>query len=489
MTPDNIPAILVKKCSGTISYFLSMLFNLSISTNQVPWQWKLSLIAPIHKKGSKNLAKNYRPIALTSVICRILEKILSLNIIQHLYQNNLISHNQHGFLPRRSSSTQLLQAINNWFESLHNKHSVNVVYTDLAKAFDKVSHSKLLEVVRSYGIGGKVYDWLQTYLTNRVQSVVLKNTRSSTKLITSGVPQGSVIGPLLFLLYIDDISRLTSPLSTVCLFADDAKVYSSNAVDLQASLDSAAHFFKSRQLELALDKCELLTVGRSDNPVCFDLEGVTIGNTDTAKDLGIWISYDLTWKTHVNKISSSAYQRANHILRSFRSSNVWTLMKAYTTYIRPTLEYATTVWSPYLKQDKIKIEGVQRFFTRKVCQRCQIKYESYKDRLYKLNINSLEYRRVEFDLLFLYKLLNDLLDISANDFFYFYETHHNTRSHNKRIRPKLPLGKLNQNNFFTNRCATIWNLLPAEIVLAPNYNIFKGRLKRFNLRNVTKLLF
>ena len=488
-TPDDIPAILVKKCARYISKFLSMLFNLSIRTNQVPWQWKFSLVTPVHKKGSKNVVNNYRPIALTSVICRLLEKILSLRILQHLSDNRLLSSNQHGFLPGRSSSTQLMDAIHSWYESCNRKHSVNVVYTDLAKAFDKVSHPKLLEVVRSYGICGDVYNWLQVYLTNRIQSVIIKNVQSSPEMVTSGVPQGSVIGPLLFLLFIDDISSVSSASSTVCLFADDAKIYSTNTVGLQASLDTMSTFFKSRQLKLAPEKCELIKIGRTASPVSFEIDDVSIRHTDTVKDLGVWISNDLKWETHVNKISSLAYQRANHILRSFYSTNVWTLLKAYKTYIRPTLEYATTIWSPYLTKDKKMIERVQRYFTRKVCQRCRIPYASYKDRLSKLNIRSLEYRRVEYDLLFLYKIVNGLLDVNAAKFFDTTEAHHNTRSHDLRIRSKLPLKSLSQSNFFSNRCASIWNLLPSDIVRAPTYRVLRSRLKCFDLYTVCKVLF
>jgi hypothetical protein len=488
-TPEDIPAILVKKCREPLAKFLSLLFNLSINTNQIPWQWKFSLITPIHKKGSKNLTKNYRPIALTSVICRILEKLVSLSILGHLDSNKLLSPNQHGFLPRRSSSTQLLEAILNWFQSLDKNKTVTVVYTDLAKAFDKVSHSKLLQVLKSYGICGRTYNWLESYLTDRVQSVVLKNTRSQPLPVTSGVPQGSVIGPLLFLLYIDDISSVSSNNSTVCLFADDAKIYSSDATDLQISLDRISEFFRSRQLQLAPDKCELLVLGKTADSTSFHLEGTTIRHEDSVKDLGIWISHDLKWETHIKKIAKSAYQRANHILKAFRTTNVWTLMKAFKTYVRPMLEYGTTTWSPYLKQDKTTLDSVQRFFTRKVCQRCRIPYTSYEDRLLKLNTRSLEYRRLEFDLLFLYKMLNSLIDIKTTDFFSFFDIHYNMRSHTKRIRSKLPQKNEKQRNFFCNRCVPIWNSLPSEIVTSPTYSAFRVRLKRFDLNTIVNLLF
>ena len=488
-TPEEIPAIVVKKCCGSISKFLSLFFNLSINTAQIPWQWKFSIITPVHKKGSKNLANNYRPIALTSVICRILEKIISLDIIEHLNLHNLISKNQHGFLPRRSSSTQLLEALNDWLNSCNNKQSVNVVYTDLSKAFDKVSHPKLMEVIKSYGICGNTYNWLQTYLTNRLQSVVLKEYISESLPVTSGVPQGSVIGPLLFLMYIDDISKVCSEKSIVSLFADDAKIHSSDAADLQESLDHMSHFFRSRQVDLAHEECKLLVVGKPDEHVSFNFEGTSIMHTNSIKDLGIWISHDLKWKTHVNKISSNAYLRANHILRSFCSSNVWTLMKAYKTYVRPMLEYGTEIWSPYLIEDKTRIERVQRYFTRKTCRRCKIPYSSYRDRLYKLNIQSLEYRRIESDLLFLYKIIHNLIDVSTTNFFSFHKHTHNTRSHNKQILPILPQNTLSQKYFFSNRCAPIWNSLPSKIVTSPTYTTFHRKLKRFDLCAVANLIF
>ena len=191
----------------------------------------------------------------------------------------------------------------------------------------------------------------------------------------------------------------------------------------------------------------------------------------------------------MNKIANSAYRRANLILRSFHSPNIWTLMKAYKAYVRPTLEYATTIWNPYLIRDKTKIERVQRYFTRKVCRRCSIPYVSYKDRLFKLNLRSLEYRRSEFDLMFLYKMLNNLLDLDTTEFFSMSAAIYNTRSHNKRICSKLPLKTLGQSNYFSNRTAPIWNLLPSEIVTAPTYSIFHKRLKYFNLYTVVDLLF
>ena len=221
-----------------------MFFNLSIQTGQIPWQWNTSHITPIYKKSSKNLTQNYRPIALTSVLCRILEKIICNHVIHHLLNNSLLSSCQHGFLPHRSTVTQLLSTLNNWISGHSTNKTIHVIYTDLSKAFDRVSHEKLLEVILSYGINGNLFRWLKSFLTERVQQVIIEQSKSSPLEVTSGVPQGSVIGPLLFLLYIDDITKLGTENTTINLFADDAKVFSSDSKDLQNVLDQVCIFLR-----------------------------------------------------------------------------------------------------------------------------------------------------------------------------------------------------------------------------------------------------
>ena len=227
-TPDGLPAIFLKKVGGSISKFLCMFFQLSINTSTTPWQWRTAFIIPVYKKAARNNPLNYRPISLTSSVCRLLEKIICTFLLDHLFSKNLLSTNQHGFLPRRSSSTQLLSALNDWHASLNSDEPVSVIYTDLAKAFDKVSHVKLLEVVKSYGIEGNLYNWIKSFLSDRKQHVSIKQSISESRDVLSGVPQGSVMGPLLFLMYIDDVSKLASANTSICLFADDTKVYSTN---------------------------------------------------------------------------------------------------------------------------------------------------------------------------------------------------------------------------------------------------------------------
>ena len=250
-TPDKLPCYVIKKIGKSITGFLCLLYNLSIQTNQIPSQWKTAIITPVFKKGSRNRAINYRPISLTSAICRILEHILHAHLLNHLYDNNLISLNQHGFLPKRSTITQLLDATNKWKIAYEANRTTYAVYTNLSKAFDKVCHSKLLTVIESFGISGTILDWIRNFLAERIHKVTIGEAESCPMSVLSGVPQGSVIGPLMFLLYIDDISMLCSEKTSICLFADDTKLFSSDPKDLQKSLNAVSTFLKSRQLHLA----------------------------------------------------------------------------------------------------------------------------------------------------------------------------------------------------------------------------------------------
>ena len=206
-------------------------------------------------------------------------------------------------------------------------------------------------------------------------------------------------------------------------------------------------------------------------------------------DFGILISSDLKWYQHVCSISAKASTRSFQILHCFNSHNVWILLKAYFTYVRPILEYNTVVWSPYLKKDIYMIESVQKRFTKKICYRCKIPNTSYAHRLHLLNIKSLEYRRLEFDLVFLYKIINGIVNVKFTDFFTFCHTSYYLRRHKFHIaslrRPKSE----QLNNFFPCRASRVWNKLPNNIVSAATLSVFKNRLKFFDLNSIAHLVY
>ena len=471
---------------------LVFLFNLSMKTNQIPSQWKNALIIPIHKKGNRNVPSNYRPISLTSSFCRIFETIISHKIMQHLLANNLLTPLQFGFIPNKSSSSQLLTCFFDWLTAFANNLTTDIVYTDIAKAFDSVSHPKLFATLQSYGLNCEVLNWIESFLSDRYQQVVIKDAFSSSLKIFSGVPQGSVLGPLLFLIFINDIHECTLPLGdegSISLFADDTKIYSTNSQKLQSSLNSVCEFFSTHQLKLAPSKCVVLHVSKpsktSSNNQCFYLNDHQISSKPNFKDLGVYISEDLKWSHHISYIVRNASVSLYNILKCFKSNNIWTLLKLYKTYVRPKLEYATSVWSPYFKKDIAKIEGIQKRFTKSAFLRSRIPYTSYNDRLFKINLKSLEYRRIEFDIIMMYKIINGLSDIDFNNYFEFKEHSYNLRGNSRKIVSKFSFKSQPLLNCFFIRVIKYWNFLPENVAGAPNLFTFKRLVKSTDL---TKLL-
>ena len=204
------------------------------------------------------------------------------------------------------------------------------------------------------------------------------------------------------------------------LFADDAKFYSHKAEDLQKSLENVRLFFESRQLNLAQEKCDHICFGKNNEETNFNLSHSIISRTSLVKDLGVYISSDLKWDSHVNHVKLKAFKKAYLILRSFSSKNVWTLLRTYTTFVRPILEYGSIIWSPQFIKNINSVEQVQRYFTRKIFRRCGIPYNSYSDRLLKLNIKTLEYRRRESDLVMIFKIIHNLVDVPFAKYFEFF---------------------------------------------------------------------
>ena len=482
-TPENIPSYFIKRTVHSLVLPISLIFNCSLATSSVPNQWKVSYVIPVHKKGSKYNPLNYRPISLTSSFCRIFEHIISLKILDHLFSNKLISHKQFGFLPNRSSCHQLLNCLHSWLVSFLSNKSTKVIYTDIQKAFDSVSHSKLIKTLTQYRIHKSLVSWFKEFLDNRTQKVVIGNSFSESLPVFSGVPQGGVIGPLLFLIYINDIALEVDVDSNINLFADDTKIFSHSDTILQKSLDKIYHWLKERKLDLNPSKCQVLNIQKSTSCITpdFRINNITLPSTKVFKDLGIFIDENLKWNHHINYVYKIASTISYQVLKSFKSTDINTLKKIYLIYIRPKLEYNSPIWSPYLKKDINHLESIQRKYTRTVFNRCNISYTSYFDRLSKLGIKSLEYRRIEFDLITFFKLINCETTFNLQSIFEPYKSTYLLRGNNRKFRCRQNFNNNVWHNSFFYRSVELWNKLPDELVSCKKVEHFRLRLKKFDL--------
>jgi len=362
--------------------------------------------------------------------------------------------------------------------AINNKQSVTVAYIDYCKAFDSVCHNKLFVKLKAYGVGGNLLHWIEDFLRNRSQTTQVGSQYSNERYLSSGIVQGSCIGPLLFLLYINDVIEIL-PSDCVCkLFADDLKLYSVAKITedsmhvMQESLDNLFRWSNKWQLSISYKKCSVMSFGRtySDN-CCFYIGNNIIQSVNTHKDLGVHLDTNLTFCAHINNIVAKSHTRAGLIRKCFLSNDPGTLVKAFTTYVRPLLEYASVIWSPYHTGDIDKVESVQRRFTKRLAG---MQYLSYADRLHTLQLESLEMRRLRFDLLYTYKILFGLVHIDSNSLFKFNPVTV-TRGHCYKLYAAT--SRINvRHNFFCNRIVNVWNALPASAANFTSYNCFRSFL-------------
>ena len=481
--PDNIPAEFYRTTCNYILVPLSIIFNLSIQTGELPDIWKSASITPVFKKGSPSDPTNYRPISLTCVACKLLESGIKVNLLSHLLQYNVISRHQHGFLSRKSTTTQMLECCCDWQIALNCHYKMDIIYLDFSKAFDSVIHSKLLAKLECYGVDRMLLNWICNLLNNRIQFVKISGKCSPTSYVISGVPQGSVLGPVLFVVYVNDICDVVPTGVTIKLFADDVKLYSvfdGNLTPhcLQSCLTAISDWSDHWQLKLSPTKCSVLHVRRAKmggDGCVYHIGNVPLPAVDSVTDLGVSYDNNLQFGPHISHIVSKAALRAKLILKCFQSRDPGLLTRAFCTFVRPILEYCSVVWSPMFKRDIYKIEAVQRRFTKRLNGLYNL---SYSCRLARLGLDSLYCRRVKYDLIMCYKVLHNMVSIDCNVLFQRSQVSH-TRGNSMKLS-KHHVSSRRDGHFFANRVINIWNSLPDHIVASPSVACFKRKVSKMN---------
>jgi len=482
--PDGFPPVMYRRLKQCLSVPLTLMYNQFLSVGYVPLEWRTAHIVPVHKKGTTGDVNNYRPISLTCVSSKILERIVANRILDYLVSNNILHPAQHGFMKQRSTCTNLLESVNDWTLCVQTKQQVSIVYVDFTKAFDVVSHNKLFSRLHSYGIRGSLLIWLKNFLTGRTHQTKVGCDLSDVAELLSGIVQGSGMGPCMFLIYINELlTELSKYNITVKAFADDVKMYVQILDDLdvqrlQLAVDVLCQWATSWQLSISINKCCVLNVGKSVCDVSISINDGVVPVVESARDLGVQITKSLSPSVHINDIVSRANQRAAAILRAFVSRDVRLLMRAFITYVRPIVEYNSSVWSPSSVGDIESVERVQRRFTKRLPG---LKNMSYDQRLKFLDVPSLELRRLRADLYWCYKILFGLVTVTS-DAFFTKNFCTSTRGHQYKLY-KHHTSACVRSNFFAERVVNEWNNLPESVDFS-TLSRFKRTIKRVRFSNI-----
>jgi hypothetical protein len=411
--PDGIPAILIKKCLPELEEHLLKLFQLSLDTGDVPALFRTAFVKPALKTGKKkSLPSSYRPLSMTSILSKCLERILRKLIQEHLERHGLLSDSQHGFRKGRSCLTQLLDHYDRVIKALEEGGNCDTIYLDFAKAFDKVDIAILMRRLKQKNISGNVARWIHSWLSGRTQQVIANGEISITSNVTSGVPQGSVLGPLLFLVMIDSLARCGTS-SWISIFADDSRIANAvkNTADaelIQEDLEKVYTWQTSSNTQFNAEKFEVLQYGplhdlkTTYNYLTPDADNI-IEAKDAIKDLGIIMAASGKFDLHITAVATKVRGLMGWFKRSFICRKFQFMKFFWSTYIVPHLDYASQLWSPGMESPNLqKLEGLLRTFSTWFPGTLGM---NYWERLRYLKMYSVQRRFERYKVLFTWKIL------------------------------------------------------------------------------------
>ena len=480
--PDGIPVILLKKCQEELKKPLHILWTESVRVGVVPSRLKLGVVVPIFKGGERHLARNYRPVCLTSHIIKVFEKVVVNALVKFMENQSLFNRNQHGFRKGRSCLSQLLEQHAEILDSMCTGGAVDVIYLDFAKAFDKVDHGVLLEKLKEIGVHGVLLKWIRCFLTNRKQVVEVEGEITQESVVTSGVPQGSVLGPLLFLVHISDIDKYVVH-SRVASFADDTRIRkvvtsAADCDELQADLQGVYRWVVENNMELNDAKFEALRYGvhPDDNRVYRTEGGLEITRKESLKDLGVVVSDSGGFSEHIEAAVSRCRRQAGWILRTFETRDLLPMLTLYKSLVVPIAEYCCQLWNPAAIGDIAKLEGVQRTFTSRISG---LQCFDYWERLKRLSLYSLQRRRERYIVMYVWKIVSGLAPNFGNQGHELRTTGEQSRLGRRCVVPHLTQRSrvtTIRDQSFSVMGPRLFNVLPMSL------RQFNGSLEAFKLR-------
>ena len=479
--PDGVHNILLKNCAQSFLVPLVILIHKTLTTSVIPNQWKISQVVPIFKKGRKSEPLNYRPVHLSSCICKVVERVITRHMMMYMEQNNLLRHEQFGFRAGRSTDDQLLLTYGHIIKQIDRGNVVDVIFLDFSKAFDVVSHEVLIAKLTNLGFGDQLVMWIQEFLRFRYMYVGVSGTKSRLVEVKSGVPQGSVVGPLLFLIYVNWIAVDLN--CKYYAFADDFKLLlsyaKSNTVTSRASLQQDLNKLHERSiswnLKLNREKCVVMRFGRgrvdTEELSEYTLDGVHLQTVTVYKDLGVWIEPSLRFHKHLQVITGRASALVNQMLRGTICRSKSFMVTVFIAHVRPLLEYCSVLWNVGYIGDMKKLESIQRRWTREVDVIGEL---GYQERLRELGLYSVYGRLLRADIMKIWKVFKGDLDPELQGLF-DRAIHPATRGHSLKLSvpsSRLDVGK----KFLSSRCVHIWNRLPNVAIESESIDVFKKHL-------------
>jgi hypothetical protein len=481
--PDNVGPRLLRELGYELAPALVKIFRRSLEYGEVPEEWKVANVTPIFKKGSKADPGNYRPVSLTSVCCKLLESILRDSMMEHLLSKNLLKASQHGFIPGRSCCTNLLEFLERATAVIDAGKPMDVIFLDFAKAFDKVPRERLLEKLKAHRIRGKTLAWIRNWLTGRKQRVVLNGKYSTWAEVLSGVPQGSVLGPILFLIFINDLDDDAMFIELLKKFADDTKLGHTATTPedretLQLALDNLCDWSERWGMAFNVKKCKVMHLGYNNPCQVYTMRGQALEETDEERDIGVEMSKSLKPSAQCAKAARTAQAVLSQMARAFHYRDRHIFLRLYKQYVRPHLEFASAAWSPWQEGDKAALEKIQR---RAVSMISGLRGESYEEKLLELDLPTLEERRHTADMVQTFKIVKGIDRVEHGTWFHLAANGERaTRStdcpHNLRqMAARLEVRR----NFFSNRVIDSWNQLPTHVKNVKTVSSFKNGYKNY----------
>ena len=483
---DGISSQVIKTVATEISEPLSHVFNLTFLTGIIPDDLKIALVPPIFKENEKNEFKNYRPISVLTCFSKLLEKLMYKRLTNHIEKHNILTQRQYGFRENRSTELAIIELVDRITKAIDKGEYTIGIFLDLSKAFDTIDHKILIQKLDHNGIRGITQLWFQDYLRNRKQIVKFNQIKSKEMVMKSGVPQGSILGPILFLLYINDIENCSKLISFI-LFADDTNIfYSSKCLKtlsniIQTEIDKVAEWLNVNKLSLNTTKTKVILL-RSPNKkpsqiIKINICGKNIEQVKTATFLGIIIDECLTWKDHIAKVTKKIVRASGIIAKMRHFVNLNSLKLIYYALVYPYLIYGNLTWGNTYKSRIQKIMNIQKKIVRLMTFKSYLEHSEpiFKDLnildIFKIN----DYLTALF--MFRYHHLNNLPDFFKNYFLINNQIHeHNTRNASKLHKCYKRTNYVKHT--LSNKGVDVWNSLETKLNQIISYNTFKKKIKQ-----------